>query len=131
MPNISQWMTDTNKAGDWLNDIEGNDKRVLHATHRFIVDQPAIITITRGSTNLDPQTVRIELTRIEPDVDVGAAGREHNARAVLIGYKGHPTIADTDIRSGDLFVHNSTRYLVRFILPETVGRVEAWLEMQQ
>jgi hypothetical protein len=130
VPSFSGWMRDAGKVNPWKSDIE-DDNRVSHFTERVINDKPAIITVYRNSIALAPQTVRIEQTRIQPDKDVGPAGREHNNNAVLIGYRGHATIADCDIQSGDLFTHDNIRYEVRLIFPETPGRVEAWLEIQE
>lgn len=68
------------------------------------------------------------MTRIQPDVNVGPAARESRANTVLIGYKGHPTIADTDIQVGDVFLLSDRRFRVRLIFAENVGHIEAWLE---
>ncbi len=114
---------------NWGDSIE-DANRVFHETHRYITDRPVTIVIQRGaSTTLDPQTVRIENTRIQPDVNVGAAAREPRANAILIGYKGHPTIDDTDVLPGDKFTAASQRFEVRLIWPDTRGKLEAWLEI--
>lgn len=132
MPNINRWMTDLNKAGAWLADIE-NEARSEHFTHRTITDKPSTITISRQNgttfTALSPQVVRLELNRIAPDNNIGPAAREHRANGILIGYRNHPTITDTDIEVGDRFAYDNTHYEIRFIFPETPGNVQAWLEV--
>ena len=128
MPDISTWMTDKGPVTDWQGDVE-NDYRAVHFTHRIITDKPTVIVIQRkDGEELAEQTVRIEPTRIQPDVNVGPAGRESRANTVLIGYKGHPTIPDTDIQIGDRFAVGVKKFTVRQIFTETIGRVEAWLE---
>lgn len=127
MPDINNWFTDKEAAGGWQEDVEG-DARSVHFTHRIITAKPAVIEIQRMGQTLDPQTVRIEMTRIQPDVNVGPAARESRANTVLIGYKGHPTIADTDIRVGDVFVYEAKKFRVRLVFTANVGHIEAWLE---
>lgn len=128
MPNFLNWMGEDGKAGAWAASVHGANTSA-HITHRIISDKPQQIEIVRHNQTLAPQTVRIETTRIAPDRDTMFAGRENNANAVLIGYKDHPTIPDTDIRAGDRFALNGSRYEVRFIFPETPGSIQAWLEV--
>lgn len=129
MPNVNNWTNSLISARGFVGGIEGNNRAISY-TDKVIKDKPSTIVISRvDGTTLSPQTVRIEQTRIQPDKDVGRSGREVNANAVLIGYKGHPDIADTDVRVGDKFVLNGKRFEIRFIQPETVGFVEAWLEV--
>jgi hypothetical protein len=130
MPDFNSWIGLNNKSQSWLNDIENNN-RAVHATHRIISDRPVLITIFRKGVALPVQTVRIELSVIAPDVNLGPAGRGHDARGYIVGYKGHPDYPDFDVKSGDVFTHDSTKYEVRFILPETAGRTEAWVVMFQ
>jgi hypothetical protein len=130
MPNGVNWMGFVGKAGDWKEEIE-DDARNVHFTHRVILEKPTSIVIYRPPTDttLAAQTVRIEQTRIQPDRETGKAAREHRANATLLGYKGHPTITDTDINAHDQFIVNGIKYEVRLIFPDTPGRVEAWLEV--
>jgi hypothetical protein len=128
MPDINSWMTDKEAGGVWESSIEG-DNRSVHFTHRIIMDKPAVIVIQRkNGQELAPQTVRIEMTRIKPDINVGPGARESRSNTILIGYKGHPTIPDTDMQVGDRFAYGVKMFTVRQIFTETVGRVEAWLE---
>lgn len=130
---IKYWLQQRPTEKNWGDSID-DVNRVFHETHRYITDRPVTITIQRGygtasQTTLDPQTVRIENTRIQPDVNAGAAAREPRANAILIGYKGHPTIEDTDVLPGDRFTAASQRFEVRLIWPDTRGKIEAWLEI--
>lgn len=127
MPNVNVWLSDSNKAGDWLEDIDG-DYRVWHMIGRFIADKPTSIIVYRGSTILAAQTVRLEQTRIQPDVNVGPGAREPRTNAILFGYAGHPTIADTNIIAGDKFVADGHKFEVRVVFTNTPGMLEAWLE---
>jgi hypothetical protein len=127
MPDINTWASDAGKARLWLEDIE-NIARDLHMIHRFITDKPTTIVAYRNSEALDPQIVRIEQTRIQPDVNIGPAAREPRANVILIGYKDHPTIADTDLLPGDKFIADSKKFEVRIIFTSTPGMLQAWLE---
>jgi len=101
----------------------------VHITHRIISEKPVSIVVVRNGEQLTAQTVRIETTRIAPDRDIAFAAREGNANAVLIGYKDHPTIADTDLKAGDRFELDGLRFEVRHIFPQTPGSLQAWLEV--
>lgn len=130
MSRIDYW-ANVGRATNWVDDIE-NGNRGVYATDRYIKDKPCVIIVERGAVETLPeQTVRIEMTRIQPDVNVGPTSRESRANTILIGYKDHPTIPDTDIMRGDRFIFEDSRFEVRLVFPATVGRVEAWLEQIQ
>jgi hypothetical protein len=128
MPDFNVWMSDKNKIKDFGDDIEG-DFRSQHFTQRAIADKPTTITIQRGVTTLSPQTVRVETTRIEPYEQVGAAGRGNRANVLVIGYRGHSTEPDFDVKSGDVFTADSVKVRVRLVYKQNAGITEAWCDI--
>ncbi len=128
MPDFNFYMSDLGSGKDWTDDIDGAYIS-QNFTERIIKDKPVTIVIVRNTTQLDPQTVRIEMTRIAPDINVGQGAREPRGNAILIGYKDHPTISDTDILPGDRFIAYDLRYEARYILPATEGNIQVWIEV--
>jgi hypothetical protein len=130
MPDISAWIGNVGKADDWLDDVDG-DNRAVHFTDFIINDKPSTITLYRNGVALDPQTVRLEMTRIQPDRDIGRSAREAVGNGIAVGYRNHPTEPDFDVRSGDKFTHDGIRFEVRMVYFETPGQTQAWLEVIQ
>jgi len=125
MPDFNMFMSSTNPLSKWYADIEG-DNRSQNLAERLINDKPSSIVIVRGATSLSAQTVRIETTRIEPYETVGDAGRGNKANILILGYKGHPTQPDFDVKAGDNFVFDGIRYRIRQVYNQNAGFVEAW-----
>jgi len=134
MPKIQHWMQGADRSHDWMSNIE-DDNRSQTAYYQIIMAQGTQISIQRsvnGSyTTLAPQVVRIETTRIQPDKDIMVGGRESNANALIFGFKDHPQMPDFDVKQGDLFVHEFTKFEIRFVFPETPGITQAWAEQIQ
>ncbi len=103
-------------------------------TARTIAMRPTRITITRDAANnttvtLAPQTVRLEINQ-----NVRAANEQRDTQIMLeiteqylvvMGYKDHPTIPNTDIRRGDRFFHQRRIYEVVELLDGIPGRLLA------
>lgn len=130
-PDINNWLTDLGKAGDWISPTHGAAGRSVHFTHRMISDKQVSIILYRRGTALDPQLARVELTRIQPDKDIGPGAREMVANAVLFGYRDHPTITDFDGQVGDKFQLDGITFLLRLQEPETPGMYQFWLEVAE
>lgn len=119
---------------DWLAGQAGNaidgTKRAIDAWGRIQKDPASITVVREDASTLAAQTVRvvIETTRGDRVGDniVSAATRE----AVVFGVKGHPTVADTDIRRGDQFRYKELLYKVHTVA-EHPGEVQARAEAQQ
>jgi hypothetical protein len=95
---------------------------------RIIARHPTPITVDTRLGNRDlpgAQTVRIEALR-DPREVVGEAAAQSQAWVVVIGYKGHATIADTDLQHGDEFAVGAIRYRVHAVAADLPGKFEAY-----
>lgn len=101
---------------------------------RMIGAKSVSITITRrvGTTTstLTAQTVRIENIDNVPFERLadGRMAVVNGLRCIVIGYKGHPTITDTDIQFGDRFSHEGQMFEVLQAEPGYTDRVIAIAE---
>lgn len=83
---------------------------------RRIQHKPSSITVTRGSTTLAAQTVRLDWKTVR-EVR-GAAGAAAERELVILGVSGHPdaTIEDTDLVRGDRFSTGGAIYQVKDVV---------------
>lgn len=98
-------------------------------TARTIAEKSVSITVQRGSTTLPAQTVRLDTGGPSPRQVNTPNTATASLQMVLLGYKAHPTIADTDVERGDRFLYGGERYRVIQVLPETPGRLVAIAEV--
>jgi hypothetical protein len=119
---INKWLGVPERANAWLEDIEG-DNRAVHFTNFIINNKPVDITIVRNGVKLDPQTVRLEMTRIQPDRDLGRSAREAVGNFVVVGD------TDFDVKAGDKFSYGGARFEVRMVYVDTPGIIQAWCEI--
>jgi hypothetical protein len=103
-------------------------------TANTIADRPTLIVIQRDGANntktdLAPQTVRLDINQ-----NVRAANELKDTQIMLelteqylivMGYKDHPTIPNTDIRRGDRFYHQRRIYEITELLDGLPGRLLA------
>jgi hypothetical protein len=130
MPNINHWLGSSMPLGEWRDDWDrGVD------TARIIADKPttlssAIITSIDGRVVSD-QTVRIEALsdfaarQMTPASDVAAL------KVMVLGYKGHPSIDDTDLKRGDRFLSEGTLFEIILIQPGHTDRLIAIAEARK
>jgi hypothetical protein len=136
MPNVSNWVQSKDKARDWISDIE-NDNRSIHFYNPVAEDALSTITIsrydktTRAQVALSAQRVRVEMTRIEPDKDIGPSARTSNFNCVVFGYDGHPEYGTTDIEMEDTFVHEGIKFIVKVVYLNTPGGKQAWCRAEE
>ena len=124
MPDIDAWAGDSFPLGGWTDDV---DDAVDMA--RLIQAKSTSITVVRNGTAQDAQTVRIE--------EVGR-GRSYQSEAgetgqidvVILGYKGHPSIDDTDIQRGDRFAHEGQGYEVVMVVPGLPDSFQAYAKVR-
>jgi len=95
----------------------------------LIALKPASITVRRGSSTLGAQTVRLETLASQRAV-VGEGGVTFMCDAHLLGYRDHPTVADTDIQAGDRFRADGVDYDVVIVLPAHVDNVQCYLRVR-
>lgn len=125
MANIDRWLNGRGRAGSWL-----SKSHRASTTGNVIADKPVSITITRGATTLSAQTVRIDVlgwSIIERTL-VDGLGVNSNQRVLVVGYKNHPTIADTNIQLGDTFPYEGKLFRVLKVEPGFTDRVLAIAE---
>ena len=98
-------------------------------TDRLIQERPSQIVLTRdkGDGNvvvLEPQTIRIEIVqsirnaneRVDAMVIIAAQ------YVVMVGYKDHPTIPNTDWQRDDTFFYQKRLYKVIELIDTVPGR---------
>lgn len=92
-----------------------------------IMDKPTDVQFRRKSTNLDPQTIRIEFddSMQSADSDLGMGAMR---RVMLFGVRGHPTIDDLDVEVTDVFVHDNVEFTVMSVNREIIGQIQAYAE---
>jgi len=121
VPDIDAWAGNSFPLSAWSDDVDpGTD------TARLIADKSTSITVLRGGSTLSAQTVRIE--------DLGGRGRQVQTEAgvmvqadvLILGYRGHPTLADTDLQRGDRFVAAGVAYEVVVVSAGMVDQLQAY-----
>lgn len=124
MPDIDEWAGNSFPLSTWAADW---DPAVDAA--QIIADRSTSITIVRNGTAQDAQTVRIEdfRNRNSPSTDAGMTGITD---VLIIGYKGHPTIDDTDIQRGDRFVISGEMYEVEIVVPGLNNQLQAYAKVR-
>lgn len=100
------------------------------ATAVRIAERPSTVVINRdtGDGNyiqLAPQTIRIEVVQSIRD-----SGENRDAMVaisrqyvVMMGYKDHPTIPNTDVQRGDTFYFQNRVYEVQEVIDTIPGRL--------
>ncbi len=94
-----------------------------------IAERTTSIALIRAGVVQAAQDMRIEIDT-EPDNEVIQSGnaRLSTSFVILLGYKNHPTVTDTDIQRGDRFVFESRSYSVIDIYINFNDRIEARAE---
>lgn len=126
MPNYSGWLSTNSRARDW----RGEDDPRPAGVAQMIADKPAEITIIRGGTALDEQTVRIDVfgSSVNERLGMGSNAYTNTQRVLVLGYRNHDTIDDTDIQTQDEFAFDGNFYRVVKVESGFVDRVEAVAE---
>lgn len=95
-----------------------------------ILEKPTTITIKRGATTLDPQTVRLEYSSQQGTPEAkGGAGVSSVQRVVAFGILGHATEPDTNIQRDDRFAADGLQFRVVSVIFQT-GEKQAMCEVQ-
>lgn len=123
MPSLGKLLAGAANNG-WLN--QANNRAYL--TEARITQNPTDITVRRGNATLTAQTVRIEAANTNPMPQNDANNRDNKVRVVVVGYKDHPEVDDTDLLMGDRFVYGGLTYEVIQVLPNIVGGLQAIAE---
>lgn len=123
--NFDAWFGDTALLREWT----GYQFRPT-SVGNIILDKPTSIAIERdGQATLAAQTVRLDTYTAASEVgyffDTGLLRVQG---FVLLGYKNHPTVADTDIETGDRFALDGRIYEVEKVEASFVDRVLAFVK---
>ncbi len=115
MLNFSDWVA----SGFDLEDLTGYPEERAAFAWKAIRDKPVPVVLVRDATisipasNLDPQTVRVEVSgsAVEFLTETGDTAR---ADIILFGVIGHPdaTVLDTNVQNGDRFRYLGADYEV-------------------
>lgn len=118
------WSTSTFPLAAWTDD---HDQAVDQAL--IISDKTTSIVVKRGTaTAMAAQTVRIEGLSSNRQA-VSAAGDVFTIDAVIFGYAGHPTIANTDLKPGDRFDVAGVFYEVAMLIPGLPDSLQAYCKV--
>jgi hypothetical protein len=113
MPNVTQLVADdTAKA---IGDI--------------IALKPTSIVVNRSGSSLAAQTVRLETLSSQMQIP-GPGGVTHRIDALLLGYKNHPTVTNTNIQTGDRFAASGVNYEVVIVMPGHVDCLQAYMQVR-
>lgn len=126
MPDYAAWLSEHSRWRDWRDEQNPRPASV----GMIITDKPAEITIIRSGVALDEQIVRIDVfgSSVNERLSMGSNAYTNTQRVLVLGYRNHPTIADTDIQTQDEFAFDGNFYRVVKVESSFTDRVEAVAE---
>jgi hypothetical protein len=124
MPKIDAWQGNAFPLADWLSDIDQSTD-----TARLIADKPVDITPIRGGVAQPTEAVRVEFLSRPREVETGG-GNTAMVDTLVLGYKGHPTLNDTDLQRGDRFALAGQQYDVVVIAPGLDSQLQAYCKVR-
>lgn len=124
MPQFDQWAISA-RLRAWRD----HDGRAV-SVGEMILDKPATITILRDGVAQAAQVVGIHVfgSSMNERQGMGSNALTNTQRVLVLGYRGHPTVADTDIQTQDEFAYDGHFYRVVAVEGGFVDRVEAVAE---
>lgn len=125
MPDIDAWAGNEFPLGGWLDDINASVD-----TARILQDKVSSIVLVRAGVSQTAQSVRIEDLRNKPRSYQTEAGETGLAEILILGYKNHPTITDTDVQRGDRFALDGASYRVVAVTPGLLDSLQAFATMR-
>lgn len=123
MAKIDAWTGNSFALSDWIDVDRGVD------TARLIADKSTSITVIRSGVAQSAQTVRIE-DMGRPREVMTEGGQTAIADTLILGYKGHPTITDTSLQTGDRFAVSGVGYEVVGLLPGLTDSLQAFAKVR-
>lgn len=104
------------RADNWAGNIKPMENWDYESrsmdTARLIAEKPITITLIRNGIALSPQTVRVEPYRHPHEQNAQNSWRVSLGAVVIVGYREHPTIPNTDIQRDDNFLYQDQLYTV-------------------
>lgn len=122
MPNFGAWHA---APHDWG---MGTNERA-YMTEKRIRAKPTSVVVYRNGAALPAQTVRLDPARGGAGRQVDPNASDATGQALIIGYKDHPVIADTNIQHGDQLLVDGLLYDVVQVIPETQGSLQLLAEV--
>jgi hypothetical protein len=120
MPSLENYLGGGRPFGEWTSIFDNTE-----SVEQRIKERPSEIIIRRStSTTLDAQTVRIEAEGF-PGQSRGENAVISLSSVIILGYKNHPDIDDTDIGRGDRFHYGGSNYEVVEVTVNFQDRVMA------
>lgn len=119
MSRIDKWTGDAFPLGAWDDHSQSVDAALI------ISDATTSITVKRGASTLSAQTVRVE-DQSGKGRTWTSAGVVYEIDALIIGYRNHPSIADTDLRPGDRFAVEGALYEIVGLVPGNPQSLQAY-----
>lgn len=125
MPSIASWL---GTAPDLEALPTATVQQRAALAYRRILDKPTTVVLkTSAGVNRASQTVRIDSDNSASPAE-SAAGAAPKRKVVILGVKGHATLADTIIQEGDRFVHENDSYRVVDVIRSLIGEIQAVAE---
>lgn len=123
---MSTWLGADDRARDWHNADADRPASVA----QMIADKPASITVVRDGVAMSAQTVRIDVfgSSSSERMSMGNNALSNVQRVLVLGYRNHPDIADTNIQANDHFKYDGRIYRVVKTEGGLTDRVEALAE---
>lgn len=125
MPSLDNWLGNTLPLSGWLDD---HDRAV--DTARTVSIGAVTLTIQRDGAENHTESVRLEPLSLGREA-MAENALVSNTGMLIVGYKGHASIDDTDIKRGDRFVYGGQKYEVQSVLPGLTDRFMAVAEASQ
>lgn len=134
----TDWFSMSSGAKAWMNaqgrsvsvgNIIADDSISIVIRRRTAATQSGSVVTPASDTTLPAQTVRI-VTRRAPGerVATGDNALVKSQEYVLLGYKDHPTITDTDVHSDDTFAAYGQKWRVIKVEAGLPDHIEATIE---
>lgn len=123
---LASWLQGSDKVREWRDPADARAAGVGN----LIADKPARIELVRAGVVQAAQTVRIDVFGYSASERMGMGNNAliNTQRVLVLGYRNHPTEADTDIQANDEFAYDGQYYRVVRVESGMTDRVEALAE---
>lgn len=118
MPDLDAWLGSVAPLGEWRDD---HDR--AQDTLRTVMEKPSVITVYRFGVAQAAQTVRIDPVSAGAAQKLGYISVQPVPMVLITGVKGHPTLADVDLRIQDQFTSGGVNYAIKHIVPALPDRL--------
>lgn len=126
MPDFNAWLGNTAPLAEWLNDWDRSTD-----VARLIDAKPTTITVIPvDSREVEPQVVRVEALSDFATRQKSPGTEQSVLRVLVIGYKNHATIEDSDLKRGDRFSTEGQLFEIVLIQPGFTDRLMALAEVR-